>query len=91
MRPGMVFDEPVIVPMSKAPVRTVEQALQIVTSRLQGQFTVHRLSTLLVLERAAEGLEVAEAREAFRVWAYQEFTALDACNSDPRRECVSDS
>ena len=71
----IAFDEPVFVPLSSEPVRTVEQALQIVTARLRSQFTVHRLSTLLVLERAAEGLEVAEARQAFWVWASQDMRA----------------
>jgi hypothetical protein len=68
----VAFDEPVVTQMHGHPVRTVEQAAQIVRSRLREQFTMRRLSTLLVLERAADGLEVAEAREAFCAWARAE-------------------
>ena len=72
MPQDIAFDEPVIVQISSQPVRTVDQAAQIVRSHLRAQFTMQRLTTLLVLERAADGLEVAEARQAFYSWARDE-------------------
>ena len=72
MPQDIAFDEPVVVQIWSQPIRTVEQAAQIVRSHLRAQFTMQRLSTLLVLERAAEGLEVAEARQAFCSWAHTE-------------------
>jgi hypothetical protein len=72
MPQDIAFDEPVVVQISSEPVRTVEQAAQIVRSYLEAQFTMQRLTTLLTLERAAEGLEVAEARQAFCSWIYKE-------------------
>jgi hypothetical protein len=75
MSHDVAFEEPLIVELSNQPVRTVEQAATIVRGHLQSQFTMHRLSTLLILERAAEGLEIEQAREAFRVWATVEFVA----------------
>jgi hypothetical protein len=36
---------------------------------------MQRRTTLLVLERAADGLEVAEARQAFCSWAGNELSA----------------
>ena len=68
----VAFDEPVILPDSAEPVRTVGQAAQIVQSLLETQFTIARLTILLALERAAEGVEIAEARQAFCAWAHQE-------------------
>ena len=72
MPQDIAFDEPVVVQISSEPVRTVEQASQIVRSYLQAQFTMQRLTTLLALERAAEGLEVAEARQVFCSWIHKE-------------------
>ena len=72
MPQDIAFDEPVVVELASEPVRTVEQAAQIVRSYLQAQFTMQRLTTLLALERAAEGLEVAEARQAFYSWGCKE-------------------
>ena len=68
----VAFDEPVVLQGTAEPIRTVEQAAQIVRSLLQAQFTVARLTTLLTLERAAEGVEIAEARTAFCMWACNE-------------------
>ena len=68
----VAFDEPVLVSVSTEPVRTVEQAAQIVRLHLQAKFTIHRLNTLLALERAADGSEIAEAREAFCSWVCAE-------------------
>jgi hypothetical protein len=68
----IAFDEPVTIELSSLPVRTVDQAAQIVRSHLQAQFTMQRLTTLLMLERAADGLEIAEARQAFCTWANKE-------------------
>ena len=73
MTQDIAFDEPVIVQIASQPIRTVDQAAQIVRSHLRTQFTMQRLTTLLVLERAADGLEVAEARQAFCSWASKEF------------------
>ena len=53
-------------------VETVAQAAQIVRERLQSQFKMATLNTMLVLERAADGSEIAEAREAFAAWAKSE-------------------
>jgi hypothetical protein len=72
MPQDIAFDEPVIVQISSHPIRTVDQAVQIVRSHLRAQFTMQRLTTLLVLERAADGLEIAEARRAFCSWACNE-------------------
>jgi len=72
MPQDIAFDEPVNVEISNQPVRTVDQAAQIVRSHLRAKFTMQRLTTLLVLERAADGLEIAEAREAFCSWACKE-------------------
>ena len=68
----VAFEEPVVVEIYSHPIRTVEEATQIVRARLHVQFTMNRLTTLLALERAAEGLEVAEAREVFCCWARNE-------------------
>jgi len=59
------FDVPIDVRISNRPVRTVGEAVVIVRSHLQAQFTMDRLTTLLALERATEGSEIAEARTAF--------------------------
>jgi hypothetical protein len=71
----IAFDEPIIVQIWNQPIRTVDQAAQIVRSHLQSQFTMQRLTTLLVLERAADGMEVEEARRAFFSWACTEISA----------------
>jgi hypothetical protein len=72
----VAFDEPVVLEDSAEPIRTVAQATQIVRSFLEAQFTIARLTTLLTLERAAEGSEVAEARQAFCSWAHKEQPAM---------------
>jgi hypothetical protein len=72
MARDVAFDEPVLVNLAESPIRTVGQAAEIVRSHLRSQFTIHRLNTLLVLERAAEGLEIAQARHAFFHWASTE-------------------
>jgi hypothetical protein len=72
MAKDIAFDEPVVLRPSDEPVRTVGQAVQIVQSHLRIQFTIDRLTTLLTLERAAEGSEIAEARHAFSSWACKE-------------------
>ena len=72
MTQDIAFDEPVIAQISSQPIRTVDQAADIVRLHLRAQFTMQRLSTLLVLERAADGLEVAEARQAFCSWVSSE-------------------
>jgi hypothetical protein len=67
------FDVPVLLhsPLSTA-VATAEEAARIVRSCLQERFTMAGLTALLMLERAAEGAEVAEARQAFWSWASNE-------------------
>ena len=72
MSRAVAFYEPVVVPLFAIPVRTVDQAAEIVRSHLREQFTMQRLNTLLVLERAAEGLEIEEARLAFTNWAHSD-------------------
>ena len=76
MTQDIAFDEPLNVQIASQPIRTVDQAAQIVRSQLRTQFTIQRLTTLLVLERAADGLEVAEARQAFCSWARNELLML---------------
>ena len=76
MTQDIAFDEPVITQISSQPIRTVDQATEIVRAHLRTQFTMQRLTTLLVLERAADGLEVAEARQAFCSWASNELLML---------------
>jgi len=53
-------------------VRTAEQAACILRSNMQERFTMVGLNTLLMLERAAEGYEIEEARLAFCLWASHE-------------------
>jgi hypothetical protein len=67
------FDMPVLLhsPLG-TPIRTVEQAACIIRSGLRQRFTMAGLNALLMLERAAEGDEVEEARQAFRAWASSE-------------------
>ncbi len=72
MPQDIAFDEPVIVQISKL---ADQNGRPIVRSHLREQFTMQRLTTLLVLERAADGLEVAEARQAFCSWAGNELSA----------------
>jgi hypothetical protein len=67
------FDAPVHLQCaSDALIRTVDEAVSIVRSNLRGRFTMQGLNTLLMLERAAEGTEVEEARRAFCLWASNE-------------------
>lgn len=81
---GLAFDEPVVFETSESEViRTVEQAAQLLRSHLQRQFTMVGLNTLLVLERAAEGAEVAEARQAFCLWVSQEVSRLSRLREAP--------
>ena len=67
------FDAPVLLhsPLSTA-IKTADEAACIVRSCLQERFTMAGLTALLKLERAAEGVEVAEARQAFWSWASSE-------------------
>ena len=67
------FDAPVLLrsPLSTA-ITTVEQATWIVRCCLRERFTMAGLNALLMLERAAEGAEVAQARQAFWSWASSE-------------------
>ena len=53
-------------------VKTAEQAACILRSNMQERFTMEGLNTLLMLERAAEGYEIEEARLAFCLWASHE-------------------
>ena len=67
------FDIPVRLYCASATlVRTAEQAACILRSNLQARFTIEGLNTLLMLERAAEGDEIEEARLAFCLWASHE-------------------
>ena len=72
MADDVAFDVPVPIPPSEQPIRTVGEAAKFVRSRLQAQFTMDRLTTLLVLERAAQGSEVAEARHSFCSLVFKE-------------------
>jgi hypothetical protein len=72
MSQDVAFYEPVVIRLSELTVRTADQAAEIVRSHLREQFTMQRLNTLLVLERATEGLEVEEARLAFSNWAHSD-------------------
>jgi hypothetical protein len=64
------FDIPVVLQSRPGePVKTVQQAADILRTHLQTQFTIVGLNTLLILERAADGAEIEEAREAFCLWA----------------------
>jgi hypothetical protein len=76
----VAFDEPIMVNLVESPIRTVGQAAEIVRSHLRSQFTIQLLNILLVLERAAEGLEIAQARHAFFYWASTELG--DTCARD---------
>ena len=78
----LAFDEPIVTQADGHPVRTVEQAARIVRSRLREQFTMRRLSTLLVLERAADESEIAEAREVFSSWARDELPPASLQRAD---------
>lgn len=70
---SFAFDAPVVLPsLHEKPIRTVDEAVSILRTCLRSQFTVARLNTLLMLERAAEGSEIDEAREAFCAWASSE-------------------
>ena len=71
MADDVAFDVPVPIP-SEQPIRTVSEAAKFVQSRLDAQFTMDRLTTLLVLERAAQGSEIAEARQCFCYFVVKE-------------------
>jgi hypothetical protein len=75
MSADCAFDAPVVLHASSEPVRTIGQAAGILREHLQQQFTIARLNTLLILERAAEGAEIAEARQAFCSWLLSEQSA----------------
>jgi hypothetical protein len=67
------FDMPVLLHSRLgAPIRTAEEAAGIVRSCLRERFTMAGLTALLMLERAAEGSEIEEARQAFWTWASSE-------------------
>jgi hypothetical protein len=67
------FDIPVLLESQLgAPIRTAEEAADIIRSCLRERFTMAGLTALLMLERAAEGCEVREARQAFWSWASSE-------------------
>ena len=71
--PDYAFDIPVrLYCASGTLVRTAEQAACILRSNMQERFTMEGLNTLLMLERAAEGYEIEEARLAFCLWASHE-------------------
>ena len=76
MADDVAFDVPVPLPLSEQPIRTVGEAASFVRSRLQAQFTMDRLTTLLVLERAAEGSEIAEARQRFCSLVFRELAPV---------------
>jgi hypothetical protein len=69
---GCAFETPVALGVSGKSVVTIAQATNVVRERLQSQFTMVGLNTLLMLERAALGSEVTEARQAFAEWAQTE-------------------
>ena len=65
----LAFDEPVLLDSQPTePIRTLEQAADIVRAHLRAQFTMVALNTLLVLERAHESAEIEEAHQAFCSW-----------------------
>jgi hypothetical protein len=67
------FDSPVLLHSRlSAPIRTAEEAASVVRSCLRERFTMAGLNALLMLERAAEGREIEEARQAFWTWASSE-------------------
>jgi hypothetical protein len=66
------FDVPVLLRSATGVIRTVEEATCILRSRMRARFTMEGLNTLLMLERAAEGDEIEEARRAFYSWALHE-------------------
>jgi hypothetical protein len=64
------FDIPILVPaFPETIIRTVAQATSVLHSNMRELFTIEALNVLLMLERAAEGDEVEEARLAFYSWA----------------------
>jgi hypothetical protein len=66
------FDQPVLLSRCSRPVRTASEAASIVRHQLKGRLSIAGLNTLLMLERAAVGVEVEEARRAFLEWASRE-------------------
>ncbi len=76
MAEDVAFDVPVSISLSEQPIRTVGEATKFVRSRLQNQFTIDRMTTLLVLERAAEGWEIAEARQSFCSLVFKELAPV---------------
>jgi hypothetical protein len=69
----LAFDMPVLLhsPLG-TPIRTAEETACIIRTCLRERFTMAGLNALLMLERAAEGDEVEEARQAFWSWASSE-------------------
>jgi hypothetical protein len=76
MADDVAFDVPVTNPLTEQPIRTVGEAAEFVRSRLRAQFTIDRLTTLLVLERAAEGSEIALARQCFCSLVFRELAPV---------------
>jgi hypothetical protein len=58
------FETPVVL-AKQATIRTACQAADIVRDHLQQRISIAGLNTLLMLERAAQGDDVEEARSAF--------------------------
>lgn len=72
------FDIPVLLPaLPEAVIRTVAQATSILHANMRQLFTIDALNVLSMLERAAEGNEVEEARQAFYSWASRSGLAYD--------------
>ena len=57
---------------SEVLIRSVDEAVSVLRSNMLSRFTMQGLNTLLMLERAAEGSEIEEARRAFCLWASNE-------------------
>ena len=72
---NFAFDVPVLLRSVPGTIRTVEEAACILRLHMRGRFTMEGLNTLLMLERAAEGDEIQEARQAFCSWALHERVA----------------
>jgi hypothetical protein len=73
------FEIPVLLPtLPETVIRTVAQATSILHANMRELFTIDALNVLLKLERAAEGDEVEEARQAFLSWAAKRALAHDS-------------
>mgnify|MGYP003340532193 CR=1 FL=1 len=66
---NFAFDSPVVLRSSVAPINTAEEAIAVLREHLRSRFTMAGLSTLLMLERAWDCSECAEARAVFHSWA----------------------